>query len=231
MSPVVKRKGERFTLPSKYLLFILTILCTIMMLVTFGTNVFNRPFNRVVGYVIVPFEQGIAKAGEWLANRSDELVQIRTLLAENSALKEQVASLTEENTLLQQDKYELNELRGLLELDEEYGDYNKIGARIISRDSGNWYSSFVIDKGSNDGLADDMNVIAGGGLVGRITSVGPNWSRVTSIISDNSNVSGMTLATGDNLIVSGDLQMMAQGVIPFSKLVDSQDAVAEGDKV
>ena len=201
MSPVVKRKGERFTLPSKYLLFILTILCTIMMLVTFGTNVFNRPFNRVVGYVIVPFEQGIAKAGEWLANRSDELVQIRTLLAENSALKEQVASLTEENTLLQQDKYELNELRGLLELDEEYGDYNKIGARIISRDSGNWYSSFVIDKGSNDGLADDMNV------------------------------SGMTLATGDNLIVSGDLQLMAQGVISFSKLVDSQDAVAEGDKV
>ena len=76
MSPVVKRKGERFTLPSKYLLFILTILCTIMMLVTFGTNVFNRPFNRVVGYVIVPFEQGIAKAGEWLANRSDELVPV-----------------------------------------------------------------------------------------------------------------------------------------------------------
>lgn len=181
--------------------------------------------------MIVPFEQGIAKAGEWLSNRSDELVQIRTLLAENSALKEQVASLTEENTLLQQDKYELNELRGLLELDEEYGDYNKIGARIISRDSGNWYSSFVIDKGSNDGLADDMNVIAGGGLVGRITSVGPNWSRVTSIISDNSNVSGMTLATGDNLIVSGDLQLMAQGVISFSKLVDSQDAVVEGDKV
>ena len=191
MSPVVKRKGERFTLPSKYLLFILTILCTIMMLVTFGTNVFNRPFNRVVGYVIVPFEQGIAKAGEWLAYRSDELVQIRTLLAENSALKEQVASLTEENTLLQQDKYELNELRGLLELDEEYGDYNKIGARIISRDSGNWYSSFVIDKGSNDGLADDMNVIAGGGLVGIVTKTGPDWAQVRSIIDDMSNVSAM----------------------------------------
>ena len=231
MSPIIKRKGERFTLPSKYLLFILTFVCTVMMLVTFGTNVFNRPFNRVVGYVIVPFQQGIAKAGSWLSNRSEELVQIQTLLDENQKLKEQVAALTEENTLLQQDKYELNKLRDLVELDEQYGEYEKVGARIISRDSGNWYSSFIIDKGSNDGLADDMNVIADGGLVGRITSVGPNWARVTSIISDNSNVSAMTLATEDNLIVSGDLQLMSEGVITFSKLVDSQNAVAEGDKI
>ncbi len=231
MSPIIKRKGERFTLPSKYLLFILTFLCTVLMLVTFGTNVFNRPLNTVVGYVIVPFQQGIGKAGEWLSNRSEELEQIRTLLNENEKLKEEVAALTEENTLLQQDKYELNKLRELVALDEQYGEYTKVGARIISRDSGNWYSSFIIDKGADDGFAENMNVIAGGGLVGRITSVGPNWSRVTSIISDNSNVSAMTLATEDNLIVSGDLQLMAQGVITFSQLVDSQNQVAEGDKI
>lgn len=201
------------------------------MLVTFGTNVFNRPLNTVVGYVIVPFQQGIGKAGEWLSNRSEELEQIRTLLNENEKLKEEVAALTEENTLLQQDKYELNKLRELVALDEQYGEYTKVGARIISRDSGNWYSSFIIDKGADDGFAENMNVIAGGGLVGRITSVGPNWSRVTSIISDNSNVSAMTLATEDNLIVSGDLQLMAQGVITFSQLVDSQNQVAEGDKI
>ena len=231
MSPIVRRKGERFTLPSKYLLFILTFICVIMMLVTFGTNVFNRPFNRVLGYAVVPFQQGISKVGGWISHRSEELVQIRTLLDENAALKEQVAALTEENTLLQQDKYELNKLRALMELDDQYGEYEKIGARIISRDSSNWYSSFIIDKGSNDGLADDMNVIAEGGLVGRITSVGPNWSRVTSIIDDTSNVSAMTLATEDNLIVSGDLQLMTDGVISFSKLVDSKNQVAEGDKI
>lgn len=60
MSPVIKRKGEKFTLPSKYLLLILTILCTLLMLITFGTDVFNRPLNTVVGYVVVPFQQGIA---------------------------------------------------------------------------------------------------------------------------------------------------------------------------
>lgn len=218
-------------MPSKYLLLILTFICTLLMFITFGTNVFNKPLNTVLGYVVVPFEKGISKAGGWLSDRSEELVQIRSLLDENAALKEQVAMLTEENTILQQDKYELNKLRQLFELDEQYEEYNKIGARIISRDSGNWYSSFIIDKGSDDGLREDMNVIAGGGLVGRITSVGPNWSRITSIISDNSNVSGMTLATEDNLIVSGNLHLMADGIITFSQLVDSQDAVREGDKI
>lgn len=218
-------------MPSKYLLLILTILCTLLMLITFGTDVFNRPLNSAVGYVVVPFQQGIGKVGEWLSKRSDELIQIRKLLDENAALREQVAALTEENTLLQQDKYELNNLRDLMDLNEQYGEYNKVGARIISRDSGNWYSSFLIDKGSNDGFAVNMNVIAGGGLVGRITSVGPNWARVTSIISDNSNVSGMTLSTEDNLIVSGDLKLMAENCISFSQLVDSKNLVAEGDKV
>lgn len=218
-------------MPGKYLLFILTFLCTILMLITFGTNVFNKPLNTAVGYVVVPFQQGISKMGGWFSNRSEELVQIRALLEENERLKSEVAALTEENTILQQDKYELNKLRELVKLDEQYGEYTKVGARIISRDTGNWYSAFLIDKGSDDGLAEDMNVIAGGGLVGRITSVGPNWSRVTSIISDNSNVSGMTLATEDNLIVSGDLQLMADGVITFSQLIDSSDVVAEGDKI
>ena len=231
MSPIIKRKGEKFTIPGKYLLFILTFLCTAMMLITFGTDVFNRPFNTVFGYVIVPFQQGISRMGSWLVNRSEELVQIRTLLEENERLRNEVAALTEENTLLQQDRYELNQLRELLDLDEQYGEYDKVGARIISRDSGNWYSSFIIDKGTEDGLSVDMNVIAEGGLVGIITSVGPNWARVTSIISDNSNVSAKTLATEDNLIVSGDLQLMADGVITFSMLVDSRNAVTEGDKV
>lgn len=218
-------------MPSKYLLFILTILCCAMMLFTFATDLFNKPFNNIVGYVLIPFEKGIGTAGSWFSGRKDELAQIRSLLQENANLKAEVARLTEENTLLAQDKYELNKLRQLFELDEQYEEYHKVGARIISRDSGNWYSAFVIDKGEEDGIKVDMNVIAGGGLVGRISAVGPNWARVTAIISDNASVAGMTLATEDNLIVSGSLKGMNEGVIYFSKLVDSKETVQAGDKI
>lgn len=234
MSPIIKKKGERFTIPGKYLLFILTVLCTVMMLITLSTDIFNKPLNTVVGYVIVPFQKGLSSAGSWLSARSDELVQIRALLEENEALKRQVTELTLENTQLQQGWYELNTLRELYKLDGKYEEYEKIGARIIARDTGNWYHSFTINKGEEDGLAVDMNVIAGGengGLVGRIVSVGPNWAKVTSIISDNSNVGGQMLATGDMLIVSGDLEMMQNGMIRFSQLLDSAGVVVTGDKI
>lgn len=231
MSPIVKRKGEKFTLPSKYLLLIITILCVGMMVLTFTTDVFSGPLSFAAGYVVVPFQEGITAVGTWMSEKSDELGQIRVLLEENKELKRQVDELTVENTMLQQDKYELNHLRGLYQLDDEYSEYQKVGARIIGWDGGNWFHSFTINKGSDDGLEVDMNVMAGGGLVGRIVSVGSNWAKVTAIIDDNSNVSGMVLSTSDNLIVSGDLELMSQGMIRFGQLVDSDNEVAEGDKI
>lgn len=231
MSPIVKKKGEKFTLPSKYLLFILTILCTGMVLLTFHTTIFSGPLSTVAGYTVVPFEEGISVIGSWLANRSEELSQIKDLIAENESLKQQVDELTIENTRLQQDRYELTNLRELYNLDAQYDEYEKTGARIIARDSGNWFYSFVINKGTQDGIAVDMNVMAGSGLVGRIVDVGPNWAKVKSIIADDSNVSAMVLSSSDNMIVSGNLKLYASGVIEFEQLVDSDNVVVEGDKI
>lgn len=231
MSPIVKKKGEKFTLPGKYLLFILTLLCTGLIVITFNTNFLSAPVSAVGGFILVPLQDGVSKVGSWLSTRSEELVQIRSLLKENEELKAQVDELTMENIRLQQDRYELTNLRELYDLDAQYDEYDKVGARIIAKDSGNWFHSFVINKGYNDGLEIDMNVMAGSGLVGRIVDVGPNWAKVMSIIDDNSNTSGMVLSTSDNLIVSGDLELYADGFISFEKLIDSADRVVEGDKI
>ncbi len=230
MSPVVKKKGERYHLPSKYVLLILTIACVGLMLITLTTDLFRGPLNRLAGYVVTPFQAGVSEVGGYLSNRADELVQIRDLLRENEELKQLVDEQSLQIIQLQQDRYELNNLRELYDLDQEYQEYDKVGARIIAAD-GNWYSSFLIDKGLDDGLLLDMNVIADGGLVGRITAIGPNWARVTAIIADNANVSGMVLSTSDRLIVSGSLELMSRGEISFSQLIDSEGQVLVGDKI
>jgi rod shape-determining protein MreC len=181
--------------------------------------------------VFVPFQNGISEIGGWISHKSDQLLELTEVLAENQRLKEEVDRLTIENTKFQQERYELNELRELLDLDQEYAEYEKQGAKIIMRDTGNWFSSFVINKGSEDGIRLNCNVIAGSGLVGRVTEVGPNFAKVTSIIEDNNNTSGILLSTGDHLIVTGDLSKMAEGMISFSKLVDSSNKAAAGDKI
>ena len=127
MSPVVKRKGEKFTLPGKYLLFILTIVCTGLIILTFSTNFLSAPISAIGGFVVVPLQEGISKAGSWLSTRSEELVEIRSLLKENEELKAQVDELTMENIRLQQDRYELTNLRELYDLDAQYEDYDKVG--------------------------------------------------------------------------------------------------------
>ena len=231
MSPIVKRRGEEFTLPSKYLLFILTIVCVATIIITFNTSLFTGPLNSFAGVFVVPFQKGMTSVGTFLRDTTERLESITKLLDENQQLKEQIDELTIANTNLEQEKYELTELRNLYELDALYENYKKTGARIIAKDAGNWYHSFVIDKGSDDGIMIDMNVIAGGGLVGRVIDVGPDWAKVQSIIADNAAVSGMVLSSSDNLIVSGDLELYKQGYVSFSKLVDEADKVSIGDKV
>jgi rod shape-determining protein MreC len=231
MSPVAKRKREKFSIPSKYLLLILTSICVVLMAVTFFTDYTSMPLNKAVGYVVVPFQSGVSRVGTWISTRIDELGELKAVLEENQNLKDQIAELTVQNTQLQQDRYELNNLRELYKLDEQYSGYDKVGARVIARESGNWFYSFTIDKGVEDGLTVDMNVIAEGGLVGRIIDIGPNWAKVNSIINDNSNVSGMVLASSDVLMVTGSLELMETGVISFSQLNDSKNNVEIGDKV
>ena len=231
MCPVVKRKKSKFTIPSKYLLLIMTFICALLMIFTFFTDYSGGPLNKLVGYVVVPFQDGVSRIGSWISARVDELGELKIILEENQELKQQIDELTIQNTQLQQDKYELNSLRELYKLDQQYSGYEKVGARIIARDSGNWFHSFTIDKGQKDGLTVDMNVIASGGIVGRIVSIGDNWSKVNAIINDNSNVSGMVLASSDILMVTGSLELMDQGAIGFEQLIDSADKVKVGDKV
>lgn len=231
MSPIVKRKKEKFHLASKYWLLILTCVCVLLMVVTFMTNFTGGFLNNIGGYLFKPFQEGISEVGSFLTQKSDELKEMRVLMQENERLREENAALIAENIHLQQYKNELRELQDLLELAAAYEDYETTAARIIAKDTGNWYSSFLINKGTDDGIEVDMNVIADGGLVGRVSRVGANWARVTSIIDDASNVSSMVLSTYDNLIVSGGTELMFDNKLAFSQLLDREDLVMVGDKI
>ena len=153
------------------------------------------------------------------------------LISKNQELQDAVDTLTEQNNILIQNQSELSRLQELYNLDEEYSSYPKVAARIISKDPGNWYDTFMINKGSNDGIRVDNNVIAGKGLVGIVTEVGTNWATVRAIIDDSSYVSVMTVGTDDNCVVTGDLELIDEGKLRFSQLYDKDDKVTVGERI
>lgn len=229
--PIRRREPFRPHIPGRYLLLLVTALCVGMILTTYYTNVLNGPLSGFANYIVIPFQDGVSKAGEWLIKREQLVSDIKELQKENEALQQENEELSVTNNALLQEKHELTELRNLYQLDQTYADFPKTGCRIIAKENGSWYHSFVIDKGSEDGLSVDMNVLADGGLVGRITYIGRHWSRVQAVIDDNSNVSATVLSSQKNLIVSGNLTLYEEGTISFSELADPDDLVKVGDSV
>ncbi len=227
----MKRRNKR-SVPTKYKLLAVTALCVLLMFVSFTLNLSGGPLNTVAGYVFVPMQNGINHVGSWVVNRVDDIVSLRNVRQDNKKLQEQVDDLTQKLSTIKLEQYELDNLRKLMELDQKYPSYDKVAARVIANDGGNWFSAFLIDKGEKDGIEKDMNVIAGSGLVGIVTDTGPNYAKVRAIIDDISNVSGMALSTADRCIINGNLASMNQEqVIGFSDLKCEEDAVKTGDQI
>lgn len=225
----MKRK-QQVEIPPKIILLILSVVCIVLL---FFTMFFSRsvPFlDQLCGVVLVPMERGVNAVGDWVNERIEDVKESSQLRQKNKELQNEVDELRQQVASLQSDQSELDDLRKLYDLDQKYESYSKVGARIIATDSSNWYSTFTIDKGSKDGIQEDMNVIAGEGLVGIVYSVGKNYAKIRSIIDDTSYVSAMFSTTADNCLVNGDLKSIEDGYITVDHI--NKDArINEGDEL
>lgn len=189
-----------------------------------------NPIRNTIGYVLVPVQSGVNRIGYAIYEQLADHRTLEEIRKENDALKDKVDFLTEENNILEQNSAELDRLRSLYQLDQDYLNYQKVGARIIAKDSENWFQVFRIDKGSQDGIRVDQNVIANGGLVGIVTDVGLNYATVRSIIDDESRVSAMGIQSSDTCIVAGDLTLFQEGRLRITDM--KKDAVIQdGDRI
>lgn len=225
------KKKNQTSHTNRYILIGLSVFCALMMILSSFSDRAAGPFKALANVTVIPLQQGINYIGGWLGDMKDNFSTMQQLRSENESLQDQVDALTTENNYLQEERYEYERLQELYQLDQNYAEYEKTAAHVIGKNSGNWFSTFTIDKGSSDGIAVDMNVLAGSGLVGIVTEVGPTWAKVRSIIDDSSNVSGMVLSTSDTCIVSGDLSLMSTGQISFDQMENNDNVVAVGDQI
>ncbi|MDD4689014.1 MAG: rod shape-determining protein MreC [Eubacteriales bacterium] len=184
-----------------------------------GIETILSPFQKVISIV----DGGVNEFFGYFGS-------VKRLKETNEALTKRIAQLENENRTLTGYKTENERLKGLLSLDSSLAYYETVGCRVIAKDSGNWFDTFTIDKGRNAGIKINQNVITNGGLVGRISKVGSNWSKVATIIDETSSLGCIITRTGDIAVIEGDLELSGKGLCKLSYM-SSSSAAAVGDSV
>lgn len=226
----MKRNKKHFEIVPKYLLLFLTIVCVVLMVLSLFFDGIFLSIRNITNSFITPMQTGVNSVGRWFESKSEALKNYEALQAENEALKEQLEIVQTQISNYQLDSYELERLRDLYDLDVQYADYPKTAARVIAKDTGNWFDVFYINKGTNDGLQVGCNVLYGNGLCGIITEVGDDYAKVRAIIDDTSNVNAIVLPSEAICNVSGSLTNYTDGYL-IAENIDKDADIEEGDEI
>ena len=185
--------------------------------------------------VLAPIEEGASRAFKPFRDVVNWTGDVFDAKSENKDLKDEVAQLRQDLAEAQTAQREAEQLRDLVGLPktELFPDATEpVTARVIARSPTSWQSSIQIDKGSSDGIEEDMPVIAagtgGGGLAGKITSVGTGTATVTLITDESSAVSGQVMPDGAAGIVKPTVGDPSDMLLDF---IDKDRPVSKGTTV
>ena len=147
-----------------------------------------RGVSTAATQLLVPVQRVLANAGITSNRFVQAITEIERLQADNTALHTEIDRLTLENVRLREEAFaaeqaaKLDAVRGTLP-------YETIQADVVARDPSNVLSTLVLGIGADAGVQVGHIVVSDQGLVGRISEVGPNYSKVVPITDPSSRIS------------------------------------------
>ena len=188
------------------------------------------PSMLVQGF-LAPFRAGANALTKQAENYYSYMFRYESLAAENEALKAKIASM--EGDARKADSYyrENQRLRTMLSLTTAHESYELVDAYIIAWSSNDWSSTVTINRGENAGIAVNMCAItANGEVVGLVTSVGPNYAVVKTVLDSSLEISATIASSGYNGMVqggytSGRKDLLRMDYLPSSAIIRNNDQV------
>ena len=182
-----------------------------------------------VSTVVSPLQKIVYNINSRVKETVDFFLNFSEVKLENEQLKQKNAELANELIEYESLKDEVERLREALNFTESRSNYNYVGVNIIGYSGSSLSDGYIIDKGSNDGIAKNMVVVSYKGLVGKVTKVSSNFAVVQSILNENIAVAVMDQQTRD---ATGVLQGLSDKkdtnmTVVYNLPIDSD--VKEGD--
>jgi len=214
------------------------LILTIALLVTLITAVLSftfgglaTPLANLAGIITTPFRNGIHAVVEWTEGVYSDAFERQALAEELERYKQRVAELEEQARQGEAASRENERLRDLLGLKNQRPDFDFQEATVTARGSDNWSSTLTINQGSAaDVEAGDCVVDQYGNLVGVVTEVGLNWSRLITVVDADLEMGGLIARTDGAAILEGDFTLMGEGKLKLTYLPEGTQLLS-GDVV
>ena len=214
----------------------LRIILVLAVLITAGLSVLSGLTSQSIPDLLVqgalaPFRA----AGSALTDAAEKyysyMFRYESLAAENEALKAKIASMEDDARKADSYSRENQRLRTMLSLKTARESYELVDAYIIAWSSNDWSSTVTINRGENAGIAVNMCAItANGEVVGLVTSVGPNYAVVKTVLDSSLEISATIASSGYNGMVqggytSGRKDLLRMDYLPSSAIIRNNDQV------
>ncbi len=209
---------------------IIITIVIIILLVVFTNSEINQVtyIQDICNIFVMPIQNGFTYLKNKVSGNDSFFADMDTLKAENEELKKKNSELEQSLRELEIIKAENETLKEYVNLKDKYADYNTIPADVINRDISNYSSTIIINVGSEDGIKEEMTVIADSGLVGHVISVTNNTAKVQTIVDTASAVTSTISTTDDTIVVQGTLEDKSTLRATF---IPTDAVVLQGDSV
>lgn len=188
----------------------------------------SSPLNTVTSFVFGP----VSRLSTYVASQFKDLpISFRSssaLAAEIEELEDEIDSLMKQLVDYEQTKHMNEVYKAHLELKDEHSDFEFAEAAVIGRDAENQNGSFILNKGTMNGISVNDPVIYGEYLVGVVSSVTATRCTVNTIINPEVNVSAYEVRTRDMGYVTTTVELAQQGLCHMPGLSSSTAVTAGG---
>jgi len=181
--------------------------------------------TRILYTIVRPFQQIVSVFQGHVSGIWRNYINLVGIKEENKALKREIKNLIAERSSLLNAENENRRLKKLLNLQTQH-EFSSLVATIIGEDSVGWYRTFLLDRGSRDGVTTDMAVTVAEGVVGRIIKSSANISQLRLISDPNLSVDCRLIRSRDRGILNGSLD---GGCV--LRYLDLKSDVKPGDQV
>jgi rod shape-determining protein MreC len=179
--------------------------------------------------IITPPERLVHNTGRWFSSVWFGYIDLIHVRRENAGLRQQVERLRLEQASIAQDAEQARRLQHMLGFAEHYAD-KTVAAQVIGTSGTDQSEVVYIDKGSAEGLQQDMPVITADGVVGKVKDVFPHTSQVLLVTDPTSGVGVILEATRIRGILKGRAndQLQVADVSPDSRVKAGEQIVTSG---